>query len=301
MINSFCRGLRTAAASVSCAMSLGLLGANPAEAATRALWVWNGSAIVGSTSQKNALFNFIAAPYNKPANAAGKLYFAGGLLSSFNDATWVANMRSFLTTAHGKGLKVFYLCGDSSWATAAHENDGLSYVSAFLTFNANAPAGAKFDGFQYDVEPYTLPGWPSTTLENGLLDLLWRARNLITASGQSLPLSACIPFWLDQAQFNYLDQGVIDLTDEVAIMDYTNNASLLTSYPQAEMTYASQHNKSVWIGVETTNAGSTISFYGLGDTQMESVLSSDLTTFTQRPSFAGYAIHDYTGWTALGL
>lgn len=278
-----------------------LASATPSSAATRAMWVWNGSSIVASSSQKTTLFNFIASPYGKPANAVTKLYFAGGLVSQFSDSTWLANMRSFNQTAHSKGIKVFYLCGDSSWATSAHENDGLAYVSAFLNFNTGSTATAKFDGFQFDVEPYTLPGWPSTALENGLLDLLWKARNLITASGQAMPLSACIPFWLDQAQFNYLDRGVIDLTDEVAIMDYTNNASLLLSYPAAEMSYASAHNKYVWIGVETANAGSTISFYGLGDTYMENVLSGDLSAFAARPSFGGYAIHDYTAWAALGL
>jgi len=273
----------------------------PSHAAVRALWVWNGSTIVSNSSQQTTFFNFIAAPYGKTANKVGKLYFAGGLLSQFSNSTWISQMRSFLSTAHAKGLTVFFLCGDASWATPAHEADGLSYMSAVLNFNSSSGSGMKFDGFQYDVEPYTLPGWPSTALENGLLDLLWRARGLITSSGQRMALSEAIPFWLDQAQFNYLDQGVIDLTDEVAIMDYTNNASLLTSYPQAEMTYASAHNKSVWVGIETTNAGSTISFYGHGDNQMESALSSDFATFASRPCFAGYAIHDYVGWSAMGL
>ncbi|MEO7717844.1 MAG: hypothetical protein ABIY70_16715 [Capsulimonas sp.] len=271
-----------------------------ASAATRALWVWNGDSIVASSAQQTQFFNFVAAPYGKTANKVGKLYFFGGLVSQFSSSTWTSQMRSFLSTAHAKGISVFYLCGDSSWATAAHENDGLAYVSAFLSFNAASAAGTRFDGFQFDVEPYTLPGWPSTALENGLLDLLYRARNLITASGQQIPLSAAIPFWLDQSQFNYLDRGVIDLTDEVAIMDYTNNATNLTSFPQAEMAYASAHNKPVWIGVETTNAGSTVSFYGKGDAYMENMLTSDLTTFQSRPSFAGYAIHDYLGWVNLG-
>ncbi|BDI32825.1 hypothetical protein CCAX7_48760 [Capsulimonas corticalis] len=66
------------------------------------------------------------------------------------------------------------------------------------------------------------------------------------------------------------------------------------------MAYASAHNKPVWIGVETTNAGSAVSFYGSGDAVMENVLSGDLSAFQARPSFAGYAVHDYLGWTNLG-
>src|SRR3569833_797980 len=227
---------------LSCFALFLMMVAPPAAAATRAMWVWNGSTIITSASQQTSLFNFAAAPYGKTANKVGKLYFFGGLVSQFSNSTWVSQMRSFNSAAHAKVIGVFYLCGDASWATSAHENDGLAYGNAFLSFNAGSAAGAKFDGFQFDVEPYTLPGWPSTSLENGLLDFLWRARNVITASGQRLPLSAAIPFWLDQAQFNYLDQGVIDLTDEVAIMDYTNNEKILVNFPAAEMAYASALN-----------------------------------------------------------
>lgn len=279
-------------------MAFGLEGST--RAATRAMWVWNGSSIVASASQEASLFNFMAAPYGKTADNVTKVYFAGGLVSQFGNSTWLSQMRSFIAASHVKGVKVFFLCGDPSWATSQYENDGLAYVSAFLAFNQASAAGSSFDGFQFDVEPYTLPGWPSSTLENGLLNLLWRARGLITASGQAIPLSSTIPFWLDQSQFAYLDQGVIDLTDEVAIMDYTSNPSLLTSYPQAEMTYASAHNKPVWIGVETNNEGSTISFYGEGDNVMEAALTEDLAAFEARPCFAGYAVNDYVGWSVLG-
>lgn len=270
--------------------------------AGRAMWVWNGSTIITSSSQKAALFSFAASPHGTSANAVTKLYFAGGTISQFSNATWVSQMESFLSTAHSNGLTVFFLSGDPSWATSSGESTGLSYVSAVLNFNTNAASTSRFDGFQFDVEPYLEPGWPSTSLEQGLLNLLWQSYNTISASGQRVALSETIPFWYDSSQYGYLDQGVMDLTDEVAIMDYTNNAANLASYPTAEMNYASQTGKTVWIGVETTQQSSApqTSFYGYGNADMESAFAAALPTLQSQACFAGYAIHDYTGYVNLG-
>jgi len=270
-------------------------------APVRALWVWNGSTIIASSTKETAFFTFAAAPYSKTADAVGKLYFDGGTVSQFSNSTWVTQMSSFIATAHSKGLSVFFLCGDPTWAESSGESTGLSYVTAVINFNAAHPS-TQFSGFQFDVEPYALTGWPSTTLENGLLNLLWQAYNMKAASDPTLALSETIPFWYDSATYNYLDQGVMNLTDEVAVMDYTNTAANLISYPAAEIAYASANGKYVWIGVETNHeAGAPqSSFYGLGDTDMESAFSTDYSTFAAQPCFGGYCMDDYTGWAALG-
>ncbi len=284
-----------------------LLGANAAipakaQAATRALWVWNTSAILSTAKTQSSFFSYLAAPHGKSADAVTKLYFAGGTSASFTSSTWKSQMTSFLQVAHNKGIKVFFLCGDPSWATSSGESAGLSYVSSVLSFNSAATAASgRFDGFQFDVEPYAESGWPSTALENGLTDLLYKAYHSIAASSAPIPLSETIPFWYDSATYNYLDHSVMDLTDEVAIMDYTNTASNLVSYPAAEIAYADQTNKTFLIGVETNqeSGAAQTTFYGSTDTAVENVLASDLSTFTADSSFGGYCIDDYTGWSAM--
>jgi len=270
-------------------------------APVRALWVWNGSSIITSSSQETTFFNFIAAPYGKSANAVGKLYFDSGTIAQFSNSTWVSEMSSFITTAHSKGVSVYFLCGDPTWAESSGESTGLSYMTAVINFNA-AHTSSQFNGFQYDVEPYALSTWPSTTLENGLENLLWQAYNLKAASDPALALSETIPFWYDSAAYNYLDQGVMNLTDEVAIMDYTNSAANIISYPAAEINYASANGKYCWVGVETNQESGSpqTTFYSLGDTDMESVLSTDYSTFLTQSCFGGYCIDSYTGWSALG-
>jgi len=292
--------LRTVCCGLVLALAAALAPASKADT-TRAVYIWNGKSMIASSTQTSAFFSFAAAPHGNSAKAVTQVYIASGLLSDFSDSTWVSEMTSFITTAHSHGIMVYYVCGDPTWAESSGESTGLSYASAVMSFNS-AHSTTTFDGFQYDVEPYLLPGWPSTTLENGLLNLLWQAYNLKTSNDPNLAMSSTIPFWYDSSTYSYLDQSVMDLTDEVVVMDYTNSASNLWSYASSEIEYASTNGKAAWIAVDTNDEGSASSttFYGLGYTDMESVLGSDYSTFDNYEGFAGYCIQDYTGWTPMG-
>jgi hypothetical protein len=178
---------------------------------------------------------------------------------------------------------------------------GVSYLKTILAFNSHSPPNARYDGFQYDVEPYTLPGWPSAALENGTVALFDASDAAIRASGQHLTLSAAIPRWFGQPQFGFLDRKIIDRTDEVIVMDYVTTPQQLINDPSDILHYANEKHKGVWIGVETGDLPDTpkSTFHQLGNGAMEEELKTDMPLFQAQPSFRGYAIHHYGSYAAL--
>lgn len=267
----------------------------------RALWVWSTGTIREDPAAQAEFFRFAAAPRGNTAHAITTVYFDGMETADFANPVTVASLRRFLTAAHARHLRVEFLCGEPGWATAAGRPKGLSYVRAVLAFNQASTPAAQYDGFQYDVEPYTLPGWPSAGLQNGLLALLDGANGLIHTSGRPLPLSLAIPRWFGQPQFDFLDRKIIDRTDSVVVMDYVSTPEQFLADPADVLDYAGKKHKAVWIGVETGPVADApkSTFYALGNTALESMLAAAHPQFQKSSAFRGYAIHHYGAYTAL--
>ncbi len=267
----------------------------------RAVWVWFTAGIREQPEAQAQFFKFLAAPRGDALHAITTIYFDGMETADFQKPATVIHLRQFLTAAHRRHIRVEFLCGESDWATQAGQPKGLSYLSAVLAFNRTSSPAARYDGFQYDVEPYTLPGWPSLSLENGMLSLLDSSNTAIHASKQHLTLGLAIPRWFGQPQFDYLDRKIIDRADEIVVMDYVTTPQHLVSDPADVLTYASKKHKAVWIGVETgpVSEAPKSSFYGLGNAAMENQLKAAWPQFKSQPSFRGYAIHHYSSYTTL--
>lgn len=278
--------------------------AAPDEAAPltpRSLWVWNTTAIRAGGAAQDAFFRFLTAPHGEPKNAITTLYFDGVNRKALADPAVARELRSFLKAAHARHLRVDYLCGDAHWAVEKGMPEALETLNAILTFNQDSAPDERYDGFQYDVEPYSLPEWPSPALRQGLLTLLDRSRAAITASGSKLLLTAAIPHWYDQPTHGYLDRAIIDRTDEVLIMDYVRKPENLVADAAGELAYAAKVGKKVWIGVETKDLKETpqVTFFGTGNAAMETALSAALPKLREQPSFAGYAIHPWSSYVTL--
>lgn len=285
--------------SLVCAALLFTVAASVHADPPRAMWVWFTKNIREQPEAQADFFHFLAAPQGNAAHAITTIYFDGMETADFKNPETVAHLRKFLTSAHERRIRVQFLCGQSHWATPAGQPEALGYLSAVLAFNHASPAGARYDGFQYDVEPYTLPGWPSAALENGMLSLLDKSNAKIHASGWPLTLGLAIPRWFGQTQFDYLDRKIIDRADEVVVMDYVTTPEQLINDPSDVLTYASQKHKAVWIGVETGPVADApkSTFNALGNAAMEAELKEELLKFQSQPSFKGYAIHHYGSYS----
>jgi len=289
---------KTFAKTILACVGLGMaaIAAIPASASPiRATWVWNTAPIRNDPEEQANFFDFLAAPYGAASNKIGIVYMDGISAAKFTDPQTSSGLRKLIANAHARKLRVDFLCGDPTWATPAGQPDGLSHLSAVLAFNRTAKANERFDGFQYDVEPYLLPGWPSVDIERGMIALLDKSNVLISKSAGPLLLSVAIPRWYGQTQYHYLDRSIIDRTDEVEVMDYVTTVDQLVNDPEDVLTYAAKTHKKVWIGVETgeVKEAPTCSFFGRSNTEMEAMLASAAPRLAQYPSFSGYAIHHY--------
>lgn len=277
--------------------------ASSANRPPRALWIWGegrelvqeGARIKGETAAQRACFEFIAAPHGNPDRAITTLYL-GALRRESLSGAGAEGVRDFLIAAHRRGLKVEFLCGDASWALAANHEDALSYLQAVLTYNQKVPEAARFDGFQYDVEPYSLKEWPSPTLRRDFLRLYDKARDLVTKESKGRPrlvLGAAIPVWFDQENLGWLDRAILDRLDYLALMDYVDNPTALVERAANEVAYATKIGKRVVIGVETQalKEEPRATFFAEGNAAMERALSAAAQQYGTVSGFGGFAIH----------
>lgn len=283
----------TILASLLCATVAFMQTASASPGANRSLFVWNSTEIRNDPATQNQFFHFLGAPFGSKERGIKTLFFDGVHKADFSDPGATGSVRRFLRTAHMRGMRVFFLCGDKSWATVEHRSDALDYLNTMLNFNLAGEADERYDGIAYDVEPYLNVGWPSPDLQSSYVAFLDKAFAAIHASGQNLTMAAIIPFWFSNPELHGLDRAVIDRSDMIVIMDYVRTASRLVDAAGKELVDAARAHKPAWVAVETGSLPDTpnATFFDLTNTQMECVLAESMPGLKRTGSFAGYAIH----------
>jgi hypothetical protein len=273
----------------------------------RGMWLWNGdSAIQNIGSSRTNLFDFTAAPHGTasvtpftgPVHAINTIYLYAHKYVN-GTATQQAQLRSFLADAHAKGLKVEFLDGATDWATTG-KTYGENYLKYALAFNAAGTTAQRFDGIQFDVEPYLNAGWFTQSIWDSFIGLLNDCETLVKSSGQGIPFGVCIPRWYDVTPGpSYLLQ-VQQITDYVAVMDYVDKVSSLVADAKTEVTNAQQLGKKAVLGVETmviTPTTSTFNEEGYGN--MEIALDSLALAYQTNSGSNGTAVHYYDTYAAM--
>ena len=222
--------------------------------------------------------------------------------------------RDFIRRAHAHDMQVYALLGSwylhtERYVLPDHRGDAAAMLQRVLDYNAAAPAAARFDGINYDIEPHLLDEWEDATRARLLGDFLDMSSALMAAkrkSGQRLPIGPAMPFWWDGIELEWngaskpVAEHVIDTTDYVALMDYRNKAEgrdSILSHASDEMTYADKTGKRVVIGLEF-NPGepAKLSFHGMGKAAFEREAAKVEVALHGRPAFAGFVFHHYLGY-----
>lgn len=298
------------------AMTAAAFGLLAGEAyAERAMWVWGmaDDIVLNTNNAQTDFFNFCAAPHGNSANAI-TLIFMDAKPYGFNLLTYNsgATLRSFLSAAHTRGIKVEFLSGDKSWATPEGRATGENLIDEVTTFNLGGTSAQRFDGIQYDVEPYLLRSKTDSDAYDWDYDrgLIWgsyltlltncqtKINNYNTANNPDIRFGAAIPRWYTPGSTNG-PEPIIDRIDYVAIMDYRDQSGQIIADAQDEINYAVTKGKNVYIGVEASHPTDTVdfppstTFYEEGNTAMESQLATVNSTLSAYSSYAGIAIHYY--------
>lgn len=97
-----------------------------------------------------------------------------------------------------------------------------------------------------------------------------------------------------------LSEWMIRELDQTTLMAYRDNAADILGSISNELGEAEKYGKPVIVAVETLpNADSSISYYAKGRRQMMQDLGTVGEKLGSRVPYAGYAVHDFDGWSRL--
>ncbi|MGW8824844.1 hypothetical protein ACWGNU_22290 [Paenibacillus lautus] len=220
--------------------------------------------------------------------------------------------RHFVAAAHRQGISVHALNGHPDWAYEEGRQKGMDLLAWLEEYNQASAPEEKFEGVQFDVEPYVLRRWDR---EQERVVEEWSANTEVwvqEAKRQGLQFSAAVPFWLDsipgpsRADTDSFSRWMIQNTDAIAVMAYRDSGEQMYELSKEELEQADELGKSVWIGMELgdTDEGEHLTFYSKSEQEMEDEALRAAKLGSDHSSFAGLAVHHYQAWvhkrTAMG-
>ncbi|RRJ65802.1 hypothetical protein EHV15_24960 [Paenibacillus oralis] len=256
----------------------------------RTTWLWHTALIQSSSSE---LLNFTK------SQGVGIIYLQ---ISTKVD---LASYRSFIRQASEMGIEVHALNGAPDWALAASRPKLDAFMKWINDYQQQAAPEEKLKGIHVDIEPYLLPIW-KTDYDTLVTEWQDNVDALVRQSADlELPLSAALPFWLDNYKVpdseQTLSSWMISRFESVTLMSYRDSAQAIYDTAKTEFAEGESMNKKIYTGVETkpSNEGNFITFYEEGS----QVLNEQLALLEQlggtQTSFGGIAVHDLVGWMNL--
>ncbi|AWB45145.1 hypothetical protein DCC85_13525 [Paenibacillus sp. CAA11] len=259
---------------------------------SKATWLWNTSMI---TTQADEVVDF------------SKRHGVEVIFLQVDKKVPSDAYRSFIAKAEDQKIKVHALGGSPEWALKENRKAGEEFLHWVADYNRQADPKERFEGIQFDVEPYLLDRWKSRqdSITREWMENVqeWNRQ----AKPEGLVLGAAVPFWLDQVQAKEgkdriaFSDWLIDQMDYVAIMAYRDKANKIYGASEILLTKADQQNKQVWVGIEMARSqeGPGVSFYG----KPAPILKQELDKLTRlgdkHKSFAGIAVHNYEAWQSM--
>jgi len=281
---------RPTALLVAAALVLGIVvAAAPASAAAgatatgaRAMWVWDRPGVAGLVdfARRHGVRDlFVSTPGN---------------LATSPDLPW---FRSLRTRTSAAGIRVHALGAEVWW---------LDDHAAAEAWQRQALATGLFDGVHLDVEPWLHPAWGS---DPASLLASWVALLQRSAAAADLPVEADIPFWLHEHTVvdRPADEAVMAAVDAVTVMSYRDTATgpdSITGISATALATAGRLGRPVRLAVETRFLGADPvsakqTFFGATQRQLDRAMGAVDAAVAGQPSYAGIAVHDHTGWSAM--
>lgn len=267
----------------------------------KALWVWDFYDAAANSDKITELLGFLK------ENDINMLFIGTRRTLPDQPATYDELIRR----AHEAGIRVFALVGRANWALEGYHREALEELRQVLRFNASHPSN-KFDGIQFDIEPHTLPEFKTIrgSVSYQYIQVLKKIANEIALSGDNLEFNAAIPCWYATGENPVivetggekkpLSYFVLDIVDTVSIMAYRDTAERQIRASQAEIDYAANLGKKVYIGAETNAPNGysipiEITYYNKGSDYMNQQLNTITNFYADHSGFGGIAIHNYPG------
>ncbi|MGN0862070.1 MAG: hypothetical protein ACI4N1_01955 [Stenotrophomonas koreensis] len=289
------------------------LQATAAPRAERALWTWEAEsyAMVDDPAVAEEAISYLKSRGFDRLYLYADAYRGRHLLRDQPE-----RYHALIQRLRANGISAYALLGSwylntETYVLPERRADALAMLQHVLDYNAAAPAAARFDGANLDIEPHILDAWNEHTrlgLLRHFLDMSKALMDAKQASGQTLLLGPAIPFWLDGYSLDWngrqalVSEHMIDTWDYVALMDYRDFAEgrdSILSHAASELDYARRAGKPVVIGLEVSpNDINKVTFAEEGPAVFEREVAKVEAALQGHPAFAGFAIHHYRAWRA---
>lgn len=240
----------------------------------RGLWVWKTASLLDPAHPERAdrFFEFCTRHGISEVFLSLDLHANHDGRQAHFDLKNPQGYRDFLKRAHGMGLQVEALAGTPEWAVRQKHAEALAVIDAVIAFNRAGPAGARFDGVHFDVEPYSLIAYADPSLRRELLkEFLEMVAKCVERvhTEPGLRFGCDVPSWFypgdsptrQEVTVNFrgteksVGEHLTDLLDTVTIMDYRNEADgaggiIMMGTPS--LAYAASQGKKIQVGLETS-------------------------------------------------
>lgn len=203
--------------------------------------------------------------------------------------------------AASAGIRLLALGGEPMWTTSPQ---------MALNWQRTVLSTGLFAGSHVDVEPYALPGWsrrqPQRTLVKQYLSLLDRLQ-----AADRRPLEVDVPFWFQTIASptgrTTLADDVLGLVDAVTVMSYRDSAAGILNVGadllqrSGAIAAATGRQVPVRLSAETTAQPDCryCTFFEEGAGALKQAALAVDASAACMPAYAGFAVHDYAGWSRL--
>ncbi|GIQ70639.1 copper amine oxidase N-terminal domain-containing protein [Xylanibacillus composti] len=264
--------------------------------AQRATWIWD-SAII--ERERDRLLQFAA------EQKLTAIYIRYDTNAADREA-----YRAFIRSANDLGIQVEALAGASDWIYEQNQSHIKRFIAAVAEYNSSVDAKERFQGYHFDIEPYTLDDWHTrqTWVLERWMETIRFIETEVRSTDPGMTIFLDIPFWIGGYSVpgtSYpFSAWLLEKADGVVIMAYRNTASGsngIMAIAKPIILEASTLQKSVIVAVDTlpSKEGDHTTFHAVQATDMEAELQVVMEQLSPYPSYAGVAVHDYARWTEL--
>uniref|UniRef100_A0A8H7K4P8 Uncharacterized protein n=1 Tax=Bionectria ochroleuca TaxID=29856 RepID=A0A8H7K4P8_BIOOC len=212
--------------------------------------------------------------------------------------------QNFISQCASKGMTVEALIGNPQWVIGTGTPSLQSQLDWIKQYQAAAITNSGFAGIHMDVEPWGLDDWDANKAKyiEGWQGVAQKVASL--ASSLGITVAADLPFWANTLDSTITGQTVdiwmLNLLDYATFMTYRNTVPALLDIATPVLAAGNEVGKPVWLAVETIQLPEdNLSYYGQPVSKLQSDLNEIATAVQGQSSFAGIAVHDYDGWSAL--
>jgi len=243
----------------------------------RAMWLWNWD-------DNQSVLDFSLAHNVKEI-------FTYAFPGFMHDDALRTKLADLTSRGNALGIRMWAMGGDPSWVTSPQT--ALAWV-------AEVNSSGFFNGIHLEIEPHSEYGyWENQDARDqmyiSLLDQVEAAKG-----DQTLELS--LPWWYHTITYgeSTLDVAAISAVDQITIVTFDDSVTGIQNDALNAAAIADAQNKPYRLASETNTVDTDwITFAGQSNTEMLTVQNAVSQTLLTKPNYLGFAVEDYTGWSAL--